>query len=112
VLIYGSATEYALGDPAREPISEVLLEKARLEIGLGLGHAIETRPIRVSIAVATVGLVLLMGAGVAAESGQLPVQGAGPLFSQSIHGPLRQAKISTSSSAVNVPPGHVKAPKH
>jgi cellulose synthase/poly-beta-1,6-N-acetylglucosamine synthase-like glycosyltransferase len=110
VLIYGSATEYALGDPAREPLSEVLLEKARLEIGLGLGHAVETRPIRVSIAVATLGLVLLVGTGVAAESGQAPVQGADPLSGQSIHGPLRQ--VSTSSSSVKVPPGQNKPPKH
>jgi cellulose synthase/poly-beta-1,6-N-acetylglucosamine synthase-like glycosyltransferase len=110
VLIYGSATEYALGDPAREPLSEVLLEKARLEIGLGLGHAIETRPIRVSIAVATLGLMLLVGTGVAAESGQAPVQGADPLSGQSIHGPLRQG--NSSSSSVNVPPGQKKPPKH
>ena len=112
VLIYGSATEYALGDPAREPLSEVLLEKARLEIGLGLGHAVETRPIRISIAVATIGLVLLVGTGVAAESGQPPVQGAGPLFSQPIAGPLRQVKVSTSTAAAKVPPGQAKAPKH
>jgi hypothetical protein len=125
VLIYGSATEYALGDPAREPLGEVLLEKARLEIGLGLGHAVETRPIRVSIAVATIGLLLLVGTGVAAESGQMPVQGAGPLFSQPIAGPLRQVKVSTPTSAAKVPvkvstptsaakvpPGQAKAPKH
>jgi hypothetical protein len=114
VLIYGSATGYALGDPAREPLSEVLLEKARLEIGLGLGHAVEKRPVRISIAVATVGFVLLMGGGVAAESGQVPVQGAGPLYSQPVHGPLVQAKhsTSTSSSPVHVPPGHAKSPKH
>jgi hypothetical protein len=113
VLIYGSATGYALGDPAREPLSEVLIEKARLEIGLGLGHALETRPIRVSIVVAALGLALLMGAGVAAESGQPPVPGAGPVAS-SIHGPLRGVKnsVTTSSSSNKVPPGQNKTPKN
>jgi hypothetical protein len=114
VLIYGSATSYALGDPARTPLSEVLLEKARLEIGLGLGHALETRPIRVSIAVAMLGLALLVGAGVATESGQPPVQGAGPLFSEPIQGPLRPVKksIPTSPSPRQTPPGQIRTPKH
>jgi len=113
VLIYGSATGYALGDPTRTPLSEVLIEKARLEIGLGLGHALEARPIRVSIAVAVLGLVLLMGAGVAAESGQPTVPGAGPLFSEPIHGPLQAVKksIPASPAAPHVPPGQNKTPK-
>jgi cellulose synthase/poly-beta-1,6-N-acetylglucosamine synthase-like glycosyltransferase len=108
VLIYGSATGYALGDPARTPLSEVLIEKARLEIGLGLGHALEARPIRMSIVVAVLGLVLLMGAGVAAESGQATVPGAGPLVGEPIHGPLQAAK---SPAAPHVPPGQNKTPK-
>jgi cellulose synthase/poly-beta-1,6-N-acetylglucosamine synthase-like glycosyltransferase len=114
VLIYGSATSYALGDPSRTPLSEVLLEKARLEIGLGLGHALETRPIRVSIAVAMLGLALLVGAGVATESGQPPVQGGGPLFSEPIQGPLRPVKksIPTSPSPRQTPPGEIRTPKH
>jgi cellulose synthase/poly-beta-1,6-N-acetylglucosamine synthase-like glycosyltransferase len=114
VLIYGSATEYALGDPARAPLSEVLLEKARLEIGLGLGHAIETRPIRVSIVVAVLGFAILLGAGLASESGQPPVQGAGPLVGEPIVGPLHGAKksIATSPAAPHVPPGQLKTPKH
>jgi len=111
VLIYGSATGYALGDPAREPLSEVLIQKARLEIGLGLGHAIETRPIRVSIVVAALGLALLMGAGVVAESGQTPVPGAGPVAA-SIHGPLRGVKGPTTPAAGKVPPGQVKKLQH
>jgi hypothetical protein len=91
----------------------VLIEKARLEIGLGLGHALETRPIRVSIVVAVLGLALLMGAGVAAESGQPPVPGAGPVAG-SIHGPLRGVKdsVSTTSAAGNGAPGQVKKTKH
>jgi cellulose synthase/poly-beta-1,6-N-acetylglucosamine synthase-like glycosyltransferase len=112
VVIYGSATGYALGDPAREPLSEVLIEKARLEIGLGLGHALEVRPIRVSIVVAVLGLALLMGAGVVAESGRAPVQGAGPVAAN--HGPLRGAKnnITNPASSPKTPPGQAKSPKH
>jgi cellulose synthase/poly-beta-1,6-N-acetylglucosamine synthase-like glycosyltransferase len=113
VLIYGSATSYALGDPSRTPRSDVLLEKARLEIGLGLGHALEARPIRMSIVVAVLGLVLLMGAGVAAESGHTTVPGAGPLVGEPIQGPLQAVKKSnpTSPPAPHVPPGLNKTPK-
>jgi len=50
----------------------------------------------------SVGLVLLMGAGVAAESGQATVPGAGPLVGEPIHGPLQAAK---SAAAAHVPPG-------
>src|SRR5450756_2659748 len=89
---------YALGDPSRTPLSEVLIEKARLEIGLGLGHALEARPIRMSIVVAVLGLVLLMGAGVAAESGQATVPGAGPLVGEPIYGPLQAVKKSVPTS--------------
>ena len=114
VLIYGSATSYALGDPARSPLSEVLLEKARLEIGLGLGHALEVRPVHVSVVVAALGLALLVGTGLAAESSQPPVQGAGPLFSEPIVGPLRPVatSIPTSPSTKQVPPGQLKTHKH
>ena len=114
VLIYGSATSYALGDPARSPLSEVLLEKARLEIGLGLGHALEVRPVHVSVVVAALGLALLLGTGVAAESSKSPVQGAGPLFSEPIVGPLRPVvnSVPTSPPAKKVPPGQLKSHNH
>jgi hypothetical protein len=107
---YGSATGYALGDPSRTPLSEVLIEKARLEIGLGLGHALEVRPIRVSIAVAVLGLALLMGAGVAAESGKPTVPGAGPLLGEPIQGPLQAVSkpIATTPSTKQIPPGQLK----
>jgi cellulose synthase/poly-beta-1,6-N-acetylglucosamine synthase-like glycosyltransferase len=112
VLIYGSATSYALGDPARTPLSEVLLEKARLEIGLGLGHALEVRPIRVSIAVAVLGLAVLLGAGVVAESGQPAVAGAGPLVGETIQGPLEAANKPNpkTPSTKQIPPGQLKKP--
>jgi hypothetical protein len=61
-----------------------------------------------SIVVAVLGLVLLMGAGVAAESGQPTVPGAGPLVGEPIHGPLQAAK---SPAAAHVPPGLNKTPK-
>jgi cellulose synthase/poly-beta-1,6-N-acetylglucosamine synthase-like glycosyltransferase len=110
VVIYGSATGYALGDPAREPLSEVLIEKARLEIGLGLGHALETSPIRVSIVVASLGLALLMGAGVAAESGQPPVPGADPLGPQTLQGPLRANQHQAALSSPQIQGAPKKAP--
>ena len=112
VLIYGSATSYALGDPSRTPRSDVLLEKARQEIGLGLGHALEVRPIRVSIVVAVLGLALMLGAGVVAESGQPAVPGAGPLAVEQIHGPLKAAhKANPAKPATKqIPPGQIKKP--
>jgi hypothetical protein len=112
VLIYGSATGYALGDPARTPISEALLEKARLEMGLGVGHAFEVRPIRVSIVVAVLGLALLLGTGVVAESGRPTIPGAGPLVGEPVQGPLRPAKnpIHKTPAAKQIPPGQAKKP--
>jgi hypothetical protein len=103
---------YALGGPARTPVSEVLLEKARQEIGLGLGHALEARPIRISIVVAVLGLMLLLGAGVVAESGQPAVAGAGPLVGETIQGPLKAANKPNpkTPSTKQIPPGQLKKP--
>lgn len=60
------------------------------------------------------GLALLLGTGVAAESSQPPVQGAGPLFSEPIVGPLRPVatSIPTLPSTKQVPPGQLKTHKH
>jgi cellulose synthase/poly-beta-1,6-N-acetylglucosamine synthase-like glycosyltransferase len=109
VLIYGSATGYALGDPARTPISEVLLERARAEMSLGVGHAFEARPLRITIAVAVLGVALLLGAGMVAESGRPTVPGAGPLVAEPVQGPLRGANpVHKTPAAKVVPPGQVK----
>ena len=110
-LIYGSATGYALGDPSRKPRSDVLIEKARLEIGMGLGHQFEARPIRASIVVAVLGLALLFGAGMWLESGRPAVAGAGPLVGETIQGPLKGAnKPAANPAPANAAPAKPDKP--
>jgi hypothetical protein len=72
VLIYASATGYALGDPTRAPIGEGLRAKARLEIAPRVGRLANSRPARTGAAGA--GLVALAIAGlVALESTRAPI---------------------------------------
>jgi hypothetical protein len=72
VLIYASATGYALGDPTRAPIGEALRAKARLEIAPRVGRLAGSRPARAGAVGA--GLVVVAIAGVVAlESGRTPV---------------------------------------
>jgi hypothetical protein len=72
VLIYASATGYALGDPTRAPIGEALRAKARLEIAPRVGRLAGSRPARAGAIGA--GLLAVAIAGVVAlESGRTPV---------------------------------------
>jgi glycosyltransferase involved in cell wall biosynthesis len=72
VLIYASATGYALGDPTRAPIGEALRAKARLEIAPRVGRIAGSRPARAGAVGA--GLLAVAIAGVVAlESGRTPV---------------------------------------
>jgi len=72
VLIYGSATGYALGDPTRAPIGSALRAKARLEIAPRVGRLAASRPARAGAVGA--GLLALSIAGVVVlESGRAPV---------------------------------------
>jgi cellulose synthase/poly-beta-1,6-N-acetylglucosamine synthase-like glycosyltransferase len=77
-LVYGSATQLALADPERAPITEVLRQKARLEIAPRMGRVVRN-PARVGVAGAAIVLVLLIGLGLASESQRAPVPGAGGL---------------------------------
>ncbi len=72
LLIYGSAMGYALGDPTRAPLSDVLRQKANLELDPRVGRAIRSRPARAGFAIAGLLGFLLIGA-VALESGRPPI---------------------------------------
>ena len=72
VLIYASATGYALGDPTRAPIGEALRAKARLEIAPRVGRLAGSRPARAGVVAAGL-LVLGIASVVALESGRAPV---------------------------------------
>ncbi|MHB8958196.1 MAG: glycosyltransferase [Candidatus Limnocylindrales bacterium] len=72
LLIYGSAVGYALGDPERAPVAEILREKARLEIvAPAVGRVARSRPARA--AVATVVAILAVGVVIAQEASLPPV---------------------------------------
>jgi glycosyltransferase involved in cell wall biosynthesis len=72
VLIYASATSYALGDPTRAPIGEALRAKARLEIAPRVGRLAGSRPARAGAVGAALLVVAIVGV-VALESGRAPV---------------------------------------
>ncbi len=72
MLIYGSATVYALGDPNRAPIEAVLRQKMGLELSPSVGSVINTGPGRLGIVAAGL-LALAFAAGVVAESGRAPI---------------------------------------
>jgi hypothetical protein len=72
VLIYGSATGYALADPTRAPIGEGLRAKARLEIAPRVGRFATSRPARAG-AIGAALLFLAIASVVALESGHAPV---------------------------------------
>ena len=71
VLIYASAVGYALGDPARAPVADILREKARLEVAPRVGRVARSRPARAGIALAAV--LLAIGIVVANEADRPPV---------------------------------------
>jgi cellulose synthase/poly-beta-1,6-N-acetylglucosamine synthase-like glycosyltransferase len=72
ILIYGSATGFALGDPARAPIGHVLREKMALELAPRIGRVARSRPARAGLAVALVASLALV-ASIASESERPPV---------------------------------------
>ncbi len=88
ILIYGSATAYALADPARAPVGETLRQKARLELAPRVGRAIAAPRVRRSLTAGLAAAVLLGVIGLAGESGRPPVQDAAP-FGGGLAGPLR-----------------------
>lgn len=72
VLIYASATGYALDDPTRAPIGAGLRAKARLEIAPRIGRLAGSRPARAGAVGASLLAVAIVGV-VALESGRVPV---------------------------------------
>ena len=72
LLIYGSATGFALGDPARAPIGDALREKMALELAPRVGRAVRSRPARAGVAAAGLA-ILALAAVLASESGRPPV---------------------------------------
>ena len=79
-LIYASATAFALADPERAPLSEILRAKARLELAPRVGRAVRTRRARGGFAVAaSTTLLLLFGVGLLAEADRRPVAELGSI---------------------------------
>lgn len=72
VLIYGSATGYALGDPTRAPLGDALRAKARLEISPRVGRLGASRPARAGVVGAAL-LAVALASVLALESGRAPV---------------------------------------
>ena len=71
LLIYGSATSYALADPTRRPLTSALRQKALLELRPRLARAARARSTRVTAAAALA--VMLVMVAVATESDRAPV---------------------------------------
>jgi len=112
VIVYASATGYALGDPTRAPIGIGLRAKARLEIAPRLGRLAGSRPARAGFIGAGL-LGLAIAAVVALESGHAPLTAlpfsevpAGP-----IDGPGRNGTPSTTAAPTATPaPGVLASP--
>jgi len=100
LLIYASATSYALGDPTRAPIGEALRAKARLEVAPRVGRLAGSRPARAGAVGATFLLVAIAGV-VAFESGRPPV--AALPFSDVPAGPIEALRGRPTPSPTNAP---------
>jgi len=72
LVIYGSATGFALGDPTRAPIGDVLRQKMGLEVAPRIGRVARSRPARAGLAGAIAASLALI-AVIASESGRPPV---------------------------------------
>jgi cellulose synthase/poly-beta-1,6-N-acetylglucosamine synthase-like glycosyltransferase len=73
LVIYGSATAFALGDPTRAPIGDVLRQKMGLEVAPRIGRVARSRPARAGLAGAIAASLALI-AVIASESGRPPVE--------------------------------------
>ncbi len=109
LLIYGSAVGYALGDPQRAPVAEILREKARLEVlAPAVGRVARSRPARAAIAF--VAALIAMGVVIAQEAARPPV--ADLPFQQVPVGPIaREPSPSPAESHPAAPsPGASASP--
>jgi cellulose synthase/poly-beta-1,6-N-acetylglucosamine synthase-like glycosyltransferase len=118
LLIYGSAVGFALGDPTRAPLADVLRQKRLLELAPRVGRAARSRPARASAAVLVV-LAALFGFAVASEGDRsavatLPFQetpggpgvGTGPTTAPTT-GPSASPSEAPTSAAT---PGGTRSP--
>jgi glycosyltransferase involved in cell wall biosynthesis len=104
-LIYGSATTFALGDPARAPFGAGLRAKMALEIAPRVGRVARSRPARAGLAGALLGIIVFVVV-IASESGRsavasLPFNEApkGPVAGDfPVIGPLPAGSIAPSPS--------------
>jgi hypothetical protein len=72
ILIYGSAPAFALSDPARAPIGDVLGRKMALELAPRIGRVVWSKPARLGSLAAVLVLFGLVALAVS-ESGRAPV---------------------------------------
>jgi cellulose synthase/poly-beta-1,6-N-acetylglucosamine synthase-like glycosyltransferase len=95
LLIYASAVGYALGDPARAPVADILRDKARLEMAPAMGRVARSRPARAGVAM----VVALIAVGVViANESQRPAVAELP-FQQVPVGPVGREPAQFPSPA-------------
>lgn len=92
MVIYGSATGFALGDPTRAPVTASLRQKAALELVPRVGRVLTARRTRITALAAALLVFAFLGAGLATESPSLP-PGVGPAFPGPLIGPLRPTQV-------------------
>jgi hypothetical protein len=103
VLIYGSATAFAVTDPERAPLSQTLRQKARLELAPRVSRAVRTRRARGALAMAGSGaLLLLVGVGLLVEADRPPVPGVGSI-DDTLLGPGVDRDVAAEPTATPTP---------
>lgn len=110
VLIYGSATVFALTDPERAPLSVTLRHKARLELAPRVSRAARSRRGRGGLAVAgSLALLLLIGVGVVSEADRAPVPEVGSI-DEALVGPIDRRQPQASEPTASPAPGVTSSP--
>jgi cellulose synthase/poly-beta-1,6-N-acetylglucosamine synthase-like glycosyltransferase len=102
VMIYGSATGFALGDPTRAPIGDGLRQKMALEVAPRIGRVARSRPARVGTAGAILASLAVVAA-IASESGRAPI--AELPFREVPPGPFRGPIVGAVPPPTPVPTG-------
>ncbi len=107
MVIYGSATGFALGDPTRAPMSAALGQKAVLELVPRVGRVLTARRTRIGVMAALGLAIALLSLGLATESVS-PQQASLPGFPGPLVGPLRPPGLPSPTlqpaSATPTPP--------
>ena len=84
VLIYGSATMFAIGDPTRPPAA--MRTKATLELGAGVGRSLRAPQLQLSAMLAMAGLAVLVVAAIASEADRAPAPVSLPAVGANVAG--------------------------